>query len=74
MSALLFLGAALAVFCLGVFITASGISGSGFVLTTVILAFLKILGAFNWSWWWITLPAWGLAPRAISRIWPLPGD
>lgn len=32
----------------------SGLLGIAFVV-------LKLTGAIGWSWWWVTLPFWGVA-------------
>ena len=36
---------------------------SGFSLLTIlglIFVTLKLMGYITWSWWWVTLPFWGI--------------
>lgn len=40
------------------------LSGAAFVL----LATLKLTGAVQWSWWWITAPLWVLGAFAAGFI------
>ncbi len=41
--------------------TSSSSSGGIGVLGVlgVVFVVLKLIGAINWSWWWVTLPFWG---------------
>lgn len=29
---------------------------------------LKLTGYINWSWWWVTLPFWGVAAFMIAIL------
>ena len=38
----------------------SGSTGIGFFgLLTIVFIVLKLIGVIDWSWWWVTAPAWG---------------
>ena len=35
-------------------------SGIGFLgLLAIVFITLKLVGAIDWSWWWVLLPLWG---------------
>jgi hypothetical protein len=40
---------------------ATGILGVAFVV-------LKLTGVINWSWWWVTLPFWGVLALFVVII------
>ncbi len=44
----------------------SGIGVLG--LLGVAFVVLKLLGAINWSWWWVTLPFWGGTALALVAV------
>jgi len=33
--------------------------GIGMTLLTIFLAYMKIEGKIDWSWWWVFAPLWG---------------
>lgn len=38
----------------------SGSTGIDFFgLLTIVFIVLKLIGVIDWSWWWVTAPAWG---------------
>ena len=40
----------------------SGSGGIGFFgLLTIVFIVLKLTKIIDWSWWWVTAPAWGSA-------------
>lgn len=40
----------------------SGSTGIGFFgLLTIVFIVLKLTKVIDWSWWWVTAPAWGSA-------------
>lgn len=43
--------------------TSGGIGCIG--LLGVLFVVLKVIGAISWSWWWVTLPFWGLAAVSV---------
>lgn len=46
--------------------TSSSSSGVGFTgLLTVAFIVLKLLGAIDWSWWWVLSPIWISAIIAV---------
>lgn len=41
--------------------TRSSNSGIGVIgLLGVVFVTLKLIGVIDWSWWWVTLPFWGV--------------
>lgn len=38
-----------------------GLLGVAFVV-------LKLIGVINWSWWWVTLPFWGVRVLALISL------
>lgn len=38
------------------------------VLATVLFVTLKINGAIDWSWWWVTVPVWGSLALAVLTV------
>lgn len=44
----------------------SGSGGIGFFgLLTIVFIVLKLTKVIDWSWWWVTAPAWGSAVLII---------
>ena len=44
-------------------------NGIGIVgLLGIVFIVLKLTGVIDWSWWWITLPFWGVVPLIILVI------
>lgn len=40
--------------------SSSGSGGIGFFgLLTIVFIVLKLTKVIDWSWWWVTAPAWG---------------
>jgi len=35
------------------------------ILLFLIFMVLKLVGVIGWSWWWVTVPLWGLPVLAI---------
>jgi len=49
-----------------------------FFALALVLAGLKGLGVFPWSWWWVLAPLWGptaiaLAGSALALVWVVLG-
>lgn len=44
--------------------TNSGVGVLG--LLGVAFVVLKLLGVINWSWWWVTLPFWGVGALLVA--------
>lgn len=41
--------------------------GGGFWTLFLVLLVLKLVGAIDWSWWWVTAPLWG-PPALVLAI------
>jgi hypothetical protein len=39
-----------------------------FVILAAILAVLKLVGIFAWSWWWAMLPLWAALGGAVVKM------
>ena len=40
------------------------------MIALIVLVCLKAAGIIGWSWWWVTLPAWGPAiPLTFYTLW-----
>lgn len=47
----------------------SGSTGIGFFgLLTIVFIVLKLIGVIDWSWWWVTAPAWGSAALVLVVV------
>ncbi len=46
--------------------TTNGISIPG--LLGIVFVTLKLTGVIDWSWWWVTLPFWGILAFGIAAI------
>ena len=44
----------------------TGVSVLG--LLGVLFVALKLIGIINWSWWWVTLPFWGVLGLIAAGI------
>jgi hypothetical protein len=43
------------------------IKGSGFLwIVFIVFVTLKLTGAIDWSWWWVTAPLW--APFGLAFV------
>ena len=37
-------------------------------LLTLLFVALKLTGAISWSWWWVTVPIWGLPAFLLAAF------
>jgi hypothetical protein len=58
--------AAAALFWVGMIFAHFG--GLIFVILAAVLAILKLIGVFVWSWWWVTLPLWAALGGGVLKM------
>jgi hypothetical protein len=73
MAKVLLVVAIIGVFWIGM-LSAVFMGGLLFMILVAIFAVLKLAGAIDWSWWWVTLPIWGGVGGAVAKMWIVTRD
>jgi hypothetical protein len=74
MATIVYLLAAVAVWWIGMALTAATFGGLPFVILAVVFAGLKLAGIIDWPWWWVLLPLWGGIGGVFVKMWMVTRD
>jgi hypothetical protein len=44
------------------------------MILAALFVVLRLTGIVEWSWWWVTLPIWGVGGWAIGKMWIVTRD